>query len=64
MGNKEIKNLIKALEAQGFTVVQSKSNHYKVYKGGRLIATLPATPSDRRSLLNCIAVLRRAGYNG
>ncbi|MFE3202207.1 type II toxin-antitoxin system HicA family toxin [Embleya sp. NPDC059237] len=64
MSAKDIKKLIKALEAQGFTVVRTKGNHYKVYKGGRLITTLPFTPSDHRSILNCIAVLRRAGFVG
>lgn len=60
--NNEIRGLLRNLEKQGFTVVHTKRNHYKVSKDGQLIATLPSTPSDRRSLRNCIAILKKAGY--
>lgn len=58
----EIRGLLRDLERQGFDVERSKKSHYKVFKDGRLVATLPGTPSDRRSLRNCIAVLKKHGY--
>ena len=58
----EIKELLRKLERQEFTVEKTKKNHYKVFKDGRLVAALPCTPSDWRSLRNCTAALKRAGY--
>lgn len=61
--NKELKKLIKELEAQGFTVeVGRKNPHPIVRKDGRRVATLASTPSDSRSWKNGIAALRRAGF--
>lgn len=59
----DLKKLIKALEAQGFTVEPTKGGHYTVRKDGRRVATLAGTPSDRRSWLNSLAQLRRAGFH-
>ena len=39
----EIKELLRKLERQEFTVEKTKKNHYKVFKDGRLVATLPCT---------------------
>ena len=36
--------------------------HWKVYRGRRLITTLPNTPSDIRSVRNCISELGKAGF--
>jgi len=58
----DVQILIRKLKEQGFTVAQAKNSHYKVYKDGRLVGTLPATPGDWRSLRNSIAVLRRNGF--
>lgn len=55
--------LIAALLQQGFDVVQAKNNHRKVYEGKRLITTLPSTPSDHRSIRNCVSILKRNGFN-
>ena len=60
--NKEVKVIIRALEAQGFEVWIPKNQHPTVYRDGRRISTLPSTPSDRRSLLNSLAPLKRAGF--
>ncbi|MEV8098819.1 type II toxin-antitoxin system HicA family toxin [Kitasatospora sp. NPDC085879] len=59
---KEVRDLTKALEKQGFEVTPSKSGHLIVRLDGRRIATLAGTPSDHRSWLNTIAVLRKAGF--
>ncbi|WP_183096899.1 hypothetical protein [Streptomyces sp. TLI_171] len=40
----------------------SKSGHQIVRRNGQRIATLAGTPSDRRTWLNTIAVLRKAGF--
>jgi predicted RNA binding protein YcfA (HicA-like mRNA interferase family) len=61
MGN-DNKKLIKDLESQGFTVEPTKNGHYTVRKDGKRVATLAGTPSDRRSWLNSLSHLRRAGF--
>ncbi|MEU5430798.1 hypothetical protein AB0H73_35070 [Streptomyces olivoreticuli] len=60
--HKEVRQLIKALEKQGFEVRQTKNNHYQVFKKGSFVTVLPGTPSDHRSLKNSMAYLRRAGF--
>ncbi|PZG47459.1 hypothetical protein C1I98_13390 [Spongiactinospora gelatinilytica] len=62
MSRKEIAEIIRALTRQGFEVTMGGSGHWKVYKDGHLIGSLPATPSDDRGVRNAIAVLRRAGF--
>lgn len=59
----DIKQLIKALKAQGYDVELTKGSHYTVSKNGRRVATLSGTPSDRRSWLNGLAQLRRSGFH-
>lgn len=59
--NKDIKQLIVKLEKQGLELRRSGTTHWKVYRDGRLLTTLPSTPSDRRSLLNKRAELKRQG---
>lgn len=55
--------LIRELQAQGFTTRTTKRGHILVYApDGRMISTLPSTPSDHRSMKNAIATLRRAGF--
>ncbi|WAB09248.1 HicA-like toxin [Gordonia phage LittleMunchkin] len=62
--NKEIKDLIKQVQAAGAEVRTTKRNpHYKVYLGGRLIGTIPSTPSDWRGIKNSRAQLRRNGLD-
>lgn len=58
----ETRELLGKLEKQGFEVIRTKKNHYKVFKDGQLVTTLPGTPSDWRSLRNCVAVLKKAGF--
>jgi hypothetical protein len=60
---KDVKALIRKLEEQDFTVTHVKSGHYHVRdRGGRLVGTIPCTPSEYRGLKNQIARLRRAGF--
>ncbi|MET9833798.1 hypothetical protein ABZ508_10550 [Streptomyces lavendulocolor] len=62
MNSKDVRQLIKKLEAQGFEVTRTKGGHWLVKKGSVRVTTLPGTPSDPRSLKNCIAALKRHGY--
>ncbi|QCV96503.1 hypothetical protein [Acidipropionibacterium acidipropionici] len=62
MANKDVTQLITRLSRQeGITVRRTSKNHYRVYRDGLMIAGIPATPSDWRSLRNAKAKLRRAG---
>ena len=56
-----VREMQRRIEEAGGEVRRSKSGHYKIYFEGRLIASLPATPSDWRSERNDIAQMRRAG---
>ncbi|QIG58998.1 HicA-like toxin [Gordonia phage AnClar] len=62
--NKDVKQLLKAVEAAGGEVRRSKRNpHYKIYLNGRLIGVVASTPSDHRTTLNDRAQLRRNGLD-
>lgn len=41
---REVKDLLKEVERQGFTTQRTTSQHYKIKKNGRVIASLPSTP--------------------
>lgn len=60
--NKDLKKIVKALEAQGFEVETTKRGHLMVYRDGRLVVTFAGTASDWRSMKNGIAKARRAGF--
>lgn len=63
MGAKGITEIVRELERQGFTVTRTRKSHWIVRAAsGQVVATLPSTPSDSRSLRNAIARLRRAGF--
>lgn len=60
--DKEIKSLVNTLTKQGWSVEQGGSGHYKAKNPeGSTMVTMPATPSDPRSVANTIADLKRAG---
>lgn len=61
--SKETKELIKALEAQGYSVQRTRNSHWLIRNPeGKAIATMASTPSDPRSMKNAIAALRRHGF--
>lgn len=60
--HKDLKKIAKALEQQGFEVIQTRRGHLVVLKDGRKVATFAGTASDWRSMLNSIADARRAGF--
>lgn len=59
---KDVKDLIREIEADGGLVTMTQSGHWKVVNPatGRRIR-IPATPSDHRSLLNVRSRLRKIG---
>jgi len=60
--NKELRKLLDAIEAAGFTAKRTSDGHYVVRSGeGGYVTTLAGTPSDWRSNRNALAALRRAG---
>jgi hypothetical protein len=60
---KEIRDIIRQLEAQGWTVTKGKrSGHWKAMApGGKGIVYFPGTPSDWRSVANTKSRLRQLG---
>lgn len=61
--NKDLKRLIKTVEAQGCEVRISTKGHVLFDKDGRRVAVTGSTPSDARSFRNLKADLKRAGYD-
>lgn len=60
--DKDLRKIVKALEAQGFVVEVTAKQHVIVSRGGKLIATFSGTASDWRSIRNGLAPLKRAGF--
>lgn len=60
--SKDMRRLLDALEAQGFSVQPTKNGHYTVYKGKEWITTFSGTPSCSRAAKNSLSPLRRAGF--
>lgn len=60
--NKDLKKIVKALEAQGFEVRVTKKQHVAVYRNGRIVALFAGSPSDWRSMKNSIRDAQRAGF--
>jgi hypothetical protein len=59
---KELRQLLKACEDQGFQVKRTRRGHLMVSdENGRPVTTISGTPSDPRSWLNALAQLKRAG---
>ncbi|WP_328973580.1 hypothetical protein [Streptomyces sp. NBC_00239] len=70
---KDLNQLKKKAEKQGFRFVETKSSHYKVYlvlseatdeqsEELTFVTTLSSTPSEYRSLKNAEANLKRFGF--
>lgn len=57
-----MRDIVRALEAQGFQCRTSKRLHVIVYREGRRVATLAGTSGGGRGYRNALAELRRAGF--
>ena len=64
MPKKEIRELIRELEHQGWRVTQAGSGHFLAWPPDTEVrpVTIPSTPSDHRWKLNTMTALRRAGF--
>lgn len=59
---KELRQLVKLIEANGYTVERDTGRYYKVRNSdGALVYALPATPGRGRWMKNLRAELRRRG---
>jgi hypothetical protein len=59
---KDLRDLIRELEAAGWHVERTNKGHYGVSnKEGKLVYSLPGTPGRGRALQNLRAALRRKG---
>jgi predicted RNA binding protein YcfA (HicA-like mRNA interferase family) len=60
---KELKEIVREAENQGWTVKVTKKGHLMFYApDGKNIVTSGGTPSDHRSLNNLVAKLRQYGF--
>ncbi|NEC93396.1 type II toxin-antitoxin system HicA family toxin, partial [Streptomyces sp. SID12501] len=55
--DKDLRKIVKALEAQGFEVTVTKRGHVIVTREGEVISTFSGTASDWRSIRNSLAPL-------
>ena len=61
--DKDLKKIVEALKAAGFQVVRTQRGHWEVYTAdGDRVTTFSGTASDRRSILNALAPLKRLGF--
>jgi hypothetical protein len=60
--DKDLKKIVEALIAQGFTVTVSRRAHYIVRKNGMFVTTFTGTGKDYRGMRNAIADARRFGF--
>lgn len=60
--DKDMRKLVKALEAEGFVVSLTSKGRLRVTRNGIVIAILAGNASDWRSLRNGLAPLRRIGF--
>ena len=61
--DKDTRKVLDEAERQGFTVRITSKGHALVRDAdGRPVTTFSGTASDRRSLVNSLARLRRAGF--
>lgn len=63
MTDKDLRKIIKALEAAGYTIRISRSGHPIVYSAdGERVTTFSGTPGDVRSFRNSLSPLKRRGF--
>lgn len=60
--DKDMRKIVKALEAQGFEVRTTKRQMLAVYRDGEFVAMFAGNASDWRAIRNALAPLKRAGF--
>lgn len=61
--DKDLRKLLRQLEAQGFDWERRTNGHIAVYRAGLRVTSFASTPSDWRSTKNSMAALKRAGFD-
>lgn len=61
--HKDLKKIVKALEAQGFETAVTRRGHLLVIRDGRVVTTFSGTPGDGRSWKNALSFAKRAGFD-
>lgn len=60
---KDLRKLVKAIEAAGYQVIVDSKGHVRVYTAdGDYVTTFSGTPSDKRSDANSLRPLKRRGF--
>ena len=64
MSKKDTKRILEALDEQGWRVGRTKKGHYMAYPPDKSQGPvfLGSTPSDQRSLLNALSLLKQRGF--
>lgn len=60
--DKDTRRVLDAAAKQGFEIRYSAKGYPLIYRDGAFVAKAAQTTGDRRSLLNLISALRRAGF--
>lgn len=60
--DKDLRKILKAARKAGYDVETTRKGHIVVRRDGTTITTFSGTASDRRSLRNGLAPLRRDGF--
>jgi predicted RNA binding protein YcfA (HicA-like mRNA interferase family) len=60
--NKDVKQLIKKAEAQGWIITHSRGGHLRFYAPDGHLLFFSATPSDPRAIKNHISQMCRYGF--
>ena len=59
--SREMRELVKCAEQQGWSN-ETRNGHLKLRAPNGFVVVAPKTPSDPRSRLNTIALMRRQGF--
>lgn len=60
--NKDLRKIVRALEAQGYEVVFTSEGHACVFQDGEYVATFAGTPSDHLGYRNSLSKAKRKGF--
>lgn len=63
-GSKDVRQLIRAAEAQGWAVSRTRGGHLRWRAPSGALVFTASTPSDWRALANILSYLRRNGLKG
>lgn len=62
MMDKDLRKILRALDAQGFEVTRTSRGRYAVKHDGQVVTVFPGNSGDWRARRNALAALKRAGF--